>query len=226
MKRKLVKQGDNALTVTIPASWVHTHGLTPGNQVDLREEGQELILSSLPAQEKTGDITVAEGAEEKIRELYREGYDRIVAHFSNAKTLSKIQSVVGKLYGFETIEITTATCTIKSVYEEKPEELPSHIKRMATALKVLQELVLKQFKNRKENEHIPHFRDNVVKQADLIVRLIRKHRLIEELSMYEEAMKGEQMAKMDYEVYKEGLVKSMPTNVIAFFEKVKKVMKN
>ena len=100
MRRKLVKQGDNALTITLPAAWTRVHQLTPGNEVDVRQEGEELILSSAPAEEKRMEITLAEGTEEKIRELYREGYDRIVARFSNAKILSKIQTVVGKLYGF------------------------------------------------------------------------------------------------------------------------------
>ncbi len=195
MKRKLVKQGDNALTITVPAAWTKVHKLTPGAEVDVRQEGQELILSSGPAEEKTAEITIGEGEEEKIRTLYREGYDRIVARFASAKTLSKIQRVVGNLYGFETIEITTNTCTISSVHDEKPEELQSHVQRMATALSVLQQLVRKHRAQGRENEHIRQFRDSVVKQADLIVRLIRKHRLIEELAAYEKAIMSEQEAE-------------------------------
>lgn len=195
MRRKLVKQGDNALTITVPAAWTKVHKLTPGAEVDVRQEGQELILSSGPAEQKTADITINKGEEKKICTLYREGYDRIIVRFSNAKTLSKIQRVVGNLYGFETIEITTNSCTIVSVHDEKPEELQNHIQRMMTALSVLQELVRKHRTHRKENEHITHFRDSVVKQADLIVRLIRKHRLIEELSTYEKAIMSEQEAE-------------------------------
>ena len=209
MRRKLVKQGDNALTITLPAAWTKVHQLTPGNEVDVRQEGEELILSSEPAALKTKEITIVEGTEEKIRELYRDGYDRIVARFSNAKTLSKIQSVVGQLYGFETIEITTNTCTIKSVHEEKPEELPSHVQRMNTTANVLEELVQKQRKQQQENEHIVHFRNSVMKQADLIIRLIRKHRLIEELSTYEHVLKTIQRAQTGYAEYQEGLKKGI-----------------
>ena len=71
MRRKLVKQGDNALTITLPAAWTRVHQLTPGNEVDVRQEGQELILSSEPAEQKTAEIMIAEGEEKKLRELYR-----------------------------------------------------------------------------------------------------------------------------------------------------------
>lgn len=195
MRRKLVKQGDNALTITVPAAWTKVHKLTPGAEIEVRQEGQELILSSEPAEQKTADITINEGEEEKIRTLYREGYNRILVRFSNAKILSAIQRVVANLYGFETVEITTNSCTIISVHDEKPEELQSHIQRMMTALSVLQELVRKHRTHRKENEHVAHFRDSVVKQANLIVRIIRKHRLIEELSTYEKAIMSEQEAE-------------------------------
>lgn len=195
MRRKLVKQGDNALTITVPAAWTKVHKLTPGAEIEVRQEGQELILSSGPAEEKTADITINEGGEGKIRTLYREGYDRIIARFLSPKTLSAIQRMVGNLYGFETTEITTTTCTISSVHDEKPEELQSHVQRMMTALSVLRELIRKQRTHRKENEHITQFRDSVVKQADLIVRIIRKHRLIEELLTYEKVIMAEQEAE-------------------------------
>ena len=153
--------------------------------------------------------------------MYHAGYDAIIVHVPNAMMLSHVQQIAGQLYGFETVEITTTTCTIKSIHEEKPEELQSHVQRMNTAVQVLQELVQKQRKQRRENEHIVQFRNSVMKQADIIIRLIRKYRLIEELPAYEHAVKTMQRTQMYYQLYREGLKGQMPEKVLAFLERLK-----
>ena len=216
-----MKQGDNALTMTLPAPWARAHHLTPGFEVEVRQEGEELILSSVPAALRRKELAIREGGEGVLRDAYRQGYDEVVVEFGNPRVLSNIQHIVGQLYGFETVEITTTTCTIKSVHEEKPEELQSHVQRMNTALGVLQELVHKQRKQRRENEHITHFRDSVLKQADLIIRLIRKYRLVEELPAYEQAVKITQRAQMYYELYRKGLQNSTTWSVLQFVETLK-----
>jgi antitoxin component of MazEF toxin-antitoxin module len=46
MIRKLVKQGDNALTVTLPAHWIKDQGLKTGNEVHLQEIGRNIEISA------------------------------------------------------------------------------------------------------------------------------------------------------------------------------------
>ena len=46
MKRKLVKQGGSALTVTLPSAWAKRCGLKPGDEIDMEENGKTVIISA------------------------------------------------------------------------------------------------------------------------------------------------------------------------------------
>jgi len=46
MKRKLVKQGGSALTVTLPSTWAKKCGLAAGDEVDLEENGKTVYISA------------------------------------------------------------------------------------------------------------------------------------------------------------------------------------
>jgi len=43
MKRKLVKQGGTALTVSLPAKWAKKYDLKAGDEIDLVEEGNKKL---------------------------------------------------------------------------------------------------------------------------------------------------------------------------------------
>ena len=45
MKRKLVKQGGTALTVSLPAKWARKYNLKAGDEVEGEEEDWTLIVS-------------------------------------------------------------------------------------------------------------------------------------------------------------------------------------
>ena len=46
MRRKLVKQGVNALTVTLPAKWIEKKGLKAGDEIDVVEEENKIEIYS------------------------------------------------------------------------------------------------------------------------------------------------------------------------------------
>lgn len=46
MKRKLIKQAGQALTITLPIEWVRNNGLKPGDEIDLDVHEKDLILRS------------------------------------------------------------------------------------------------------------------------------------------------------------------------------------
>ena len=46
MKRKLVSQAGQALTITVPIEWIRSNGLSAGDEVDVQLFERELILSS------------------------------------------------------------------------------------------------------------------------------------------------------------------------------------
>ena len=46
MKRKLVKQGNNALTVSLPSDWSKLNRLAAGDEVDVEIVGKNVIIGS------------------------------------------------------------------------------------------------------------------------------------------------------------------------------------
>jgi phosphate uptake regulator len=82
MKRKIIKQGHNTMTMTLPTKWIRDLNLKPGKEVDVIQRGNNLLVSSMKTKglKKTEfDIT---GMDipliwKYFMAAYREGYDEI-----------------------------------------------------------------------------------------------------------------------------------------------------
>ena len=46
MKRKIVQHGSSSLTVSIPYKWIQKYNLNKGDEINIEENGNSLILSS------------------------------------------------------------------------------------------------------------------------------------------------------------------------------------
>ncbi|PIN88500.1 hypothetical protein COU61_04685 [Candidatus Pacearchaeota archaeon CG10_big_fil_rev_8_21_14_0_10_35_13] len=87
MKRKIIKQGHNTLTITLPSKWVKQLNLKPGSEVELLEVDGGLHIST----EKNNEIKVAEFDVSQMdiptiwnyfMGVYRGGYDEITVKFN------------------------------------------------------------------------------------------------------------------------------------------------
>lgn len=83
MKRKIIKQGHNTLTITIPSKWANTNNLKPGDEIELKEEGKNLTVTAARKNEEPSSITIdITGLSTPllwryISSAYRDGYDEI-----------------------------------------------------------------------------------------------------------------------------------------------------
>lgn len=87
MKRKIIKQGHNTLTITLPAQWTKKFNINAGHEVELSEKDNGLFIST----EKNGEDKRTEfnidGMDiptiwKHFMGVYREGYDEVVVRFS------------------------------------------------------------------------------------------------------------------------------------------------
>lgn len=46
MRRKLIKQAGQAVTITLPIDWVRSNGLNPGDEIDVESHEKDLVLKS------------------------------------------------------------------------------------------------------------------------------------------------------------------------------------
>lgn len=86
MKRKIIKQGHNTFTITLPSAWTRKLNLNPGDEIDLIENGSGLLISANGHSEKKSiefDISNMDIPTiwKHFMGVYRAGYDEIRVMF-------------------------------------------------------------------------------------------------------------------------------------------------
>src|SRR3989344_4322491 len=111
MKRKVIKQGHNTLTITIPSKWAKRFNLSAGDEIDLIERENGLFIST----ERRNELLKTELNISNLdiptiwkyfMAIYREGYDEITAKFDINSTWDSpykffIQHKLDNKYGKE-----------------------------------------------------------------------------------------------------------------------------
>ncbi|HRZ86030.1 MAG TPA: hypothetical protein P5277_04610 [Candidatus Paceibacterota bacterium] len=90
MKRKIIKQGHNTLTITLPSEWVKKLNLSSGGEIDVCERDNGLFLSTEKNnlhRKKEVDLDDMDipTVWKYFMACYREGYDEIVVNFKPDK---------------------------------------------------------------------------------------------------------------------------------------------
>ena len=81
MKRKVIRQGHNTLTITLPKKWVDRCNLKPGSEVDISEQDENLVIrrTSVETEESSVEAEIT-GLDRTsvlllLQGYYRYGYD-------------------------------------------------------------------------------------------------------------------------------------------------------
>lgn len=135
MKRKLVKQGGSALTVTLPFKWVKQQHLEAGDDIILEERENELLIRGRgePAPQCVS-LDVHALNERTIRWMlsgfHKGGYDEIEIYFTDKSVLTIIQELVkDMLLGFAIIEQTDKRCVLRMLARDSSEEIDATLRR-------------------------------------------------------------------------------------------------
>ncbi len=107
MRRKIIKQGHNTLTITLPTKWAKKHGLSSGDEIDIQENEKSLIISGSKAPTLAGkNLDLRDVSTiflwRSIISAYRAGYDEITVRFSIPKGTHK-NAYTG--FGFNNLQL-------------------------------------------------------------------------------------------------------------------------
>lgn len=122
MRRKIIKQGHNTLTVSLPKRWCESHNLRDGEEIDISEKGSCLIVSR-ETYKGSGSVNVdITGLDRStiillLHSLYTHGFDTIIIttkdsvsrYYMGKKDISIssiIQDGISRLIG---VEITSSS---------------------------------------------------------------------------------------------------------------------
>jgi len=90
MKRKIIKQGHNTLTITLPTKWAKNLNLKASDEVEISEKGNTLIINSHENnKEKRGEINITNFTIPLLwryfQSAYRSGCDEIQVNYDSNK---------------------------------------------------------------------------------------------------------------------------------------------
>jgi hypothetical protein len=125
MKRKVIKQGNNTLTITLPREWIEKNKIKAGDEIDVAENQQHNLEIGLNESNysKTKEVSLKYTDKNYIKSvlaaLYREGCTELKVKFHEDVSSLDIEKVVDELFGFEITEQARNRCTIRFVINEK-----------------------------------------------------------------------------------------------------------
>lgn len=188
MMRKIIKQGNGAYTITLPKKWVEENGLDTIKEIELEEKENSILLStknniSRPKKVQLKlDLYTKENYRSIIASLYRYGYDEIVISYDDKKIISILEKAINSLFGLELFFLEDNKCLIKSIYSSENTDIKMHVIRMVYTIKIMGETAQRDLLENdfKSKEEIYEMRNNILKQRDLILRIIKKQKLFDD----------------------------------------------
>ncbi len=193
MKRKIIKLGTATLVASIPSKWIKKFNLKSGDEVEVVERGNELVISTekhSDSQHKDIDITNLDTklVARYIISAYILGYDEIKLRFENHEvldiktknkvmTISLIQSIVNtQLIGMEIIEQKTSYCMLKDITGISENEFDRIIRRVFLLIMSMSEELLNNVKDNKKNKikEIVYTKENINRFINFCLRILNK----------------------------------------------------
>jgi len=172
MKRKIIKQGHNTLTITLPSEWARKFNLQAGKEIDMIERENGLFIST----EKNGESKRIEfdisdmdipTIWKYFMAVYREGYDEIKVKFNKRSldnpykfltqhrldarfkkerekrtTLGALQEFVNRFIGFEIVEHGEGYILVREMGELTSKEFDNSLRKIFFILQEMSELTL------------------------------------------------------------------------------------
>ncbi len=132
-----MRQGSSTLTISLPSNWTKRYALEGGEELDIEDKGNELIISCSRQQKGPGiHLYVSELQKlinRSILNAYQAGYDSIVVHKKDSSY--DPTRVVNELFGFEIVSQTESTFVLKDIIETSPKEFDNLLRRLFLLIK-------------------------------------------------------------------------------------------
>lgn len=180
MQRKLVRQGRNALTVTLPAKWTQSKGLEAGDVVEIVENNQGLAITSNAAIIKKKTSITIDSQDTRflqyiLNNYYRAGYDEI--KIKTTISHKDITSALRLLMGFDVTKQTKNIITIESVTEPRQDKVDILVRQIFfIVLEDLSYIISSLENNTKiDIDQISLNSDRAIKNANFCIRLCSKY---------------------------------------------------
>jgi phosphate uptake regulator len=226
MLRKIVKQGNSALTITLPSAWSKKLNLKAGGELNLEEQDGKLLVSPEKYASRVTSIDTSELNDiliwTYIIGAYRKGYDEIQVKFKKDQ-IKLVQQAVNALLGLAIIEQSQESCKIKDLSTPPTEpEFSSMIRRIFYLLEEMADSSLKSLKEKNKHalKNIELQDYNVNKFSNFCLRVASKKNLASTLEYIISELEniGDEYARLSLDLSKSQL--SISPSLIKIFDSV------
>ena len=186
MRRKIIKQGNNSYTLTLPVNWIREEKLELGGEIEINQEDNHLVISlpkDIRRQEKAFEIEIKDYNERTIRNIlnqtYRKGYDKILVKIPDKTQLEDIRDITrNTLLGFEVITENGDHCIIQNIAEPSGDNFYAILRKIFFYIEdeskeILEDLTNKKY-DLKKRQHNKNIVDNY---TNLCRRLVIKDKM-------------------------------------------------
>jgi phosphate uptake regulator len=129
MRRKIIKQGNNSYTLTLPIDWIRDEKLNEGSEVEINRDDADLRIhlpSDVKRIENAIEFDLRDFSQNTVKnilnQLYRKGYDKIILKYKKSQINSIKNTTRELLLGFELTENDGSTCIIQNIAEPSVEK--------------------------------------------------------------------------------------------------------
>ncbi|MBI4453855.1 phosphate uptake regulator PhoU [Candidatus Woesearchaeota archaeon] len=193
MKRKVIQIADKTFVISLPSEWVKRFNISKGDEIDLKEFNDGLIISSQNQLGATSSIriNIANLNERVIRwylsALHKAGYDEIEINYIDKDQLKLIYELMKNLFtGFNIISETKNVVVLKSISKENKEEFDAALRRsFRITISMGSELI--ECLKTKNYERLPLIKEKELLNNQLTnfcERLVNKHRFEKSVFLY------------------------------------------
>lgn len=135
MKRKIIQIAESTQLVSLPRKWAVLHNLKKGDEVEVVENGDSVIINSnKEAKPETTrlDLTKIERlAERYLIAAYRSGYDEVEVVYEDPSMLQRLQQLASSiLMGFEIVNQSEHMCVFRNISSTLSSEFDNVLRRV------------------------------------------------------------------------------------------------
>lgn len=139
MKRKINRVGQNTLTVSLPSKWVKKMNLSQGQELEMVEDNDSLVLGAKPTIKKSKAVINVSGLKSMINRTvaatYKAGYFSVDVKYSSADELKVIQETVDRTcHIFEVMDIGSDIVSIRSISQLDPKNFDNVLRKIGFAV--------------------------------------------------------------------------------------------
>lgn len=138
MKRKIIQIAHSTCLVSLPKDWIEKHNVKKGDEIDVQEQGNKIVVSTETSQAIPSLIIepakFGQFHKNYLSAAYHMGFDDVEIKFNDPKTANDIQDRVNNCIGYEIVNQSNSSCHVKSVSQVSLDEFNQILRKVLLLL--------------------------------------------------------------------------------------------